>query len=122
MFQRLYCIYDFKAEAPVNKFFQAFSTDGEATRMFAAVVQGPGTLVSEHPADFGLLFVGTVNFDTLDIEINKASRFNPVAMGDAIVREIERARAARQQDGNGSGPVLVPDPTDPSQLSIPGSR
>lgn len=95
MVRRMYCIYDFKAEAPVSQVFQCFSNDDDASRMFRAVVLSPGSLVHEHPGDFGLLFVGTIDFDSLSFVANSGSRFNPVLTGDACVRA-ERARVESQ--------------------------
>lgn len=97
----LYCIYDVKAEAPVNQIFQCFGTDPEATRMFASVIQTPGTIIHEHPADFQLLRIGSIDFDTLKVTPNLSSRHIPIAEGRAIVRELQRARqAANGHDGD----------------------
>ena len=92
MERRLYCIYDYKAQAPVNAIFQAFGTDAEASRMFAAVCTSPGTLVQSHPQDFGLVFVGTIDFDTLSFVPSPACIASPIIMGDACVRAVARAR------------------------------
>lgn len=94
MNRRMYCIYDFKSEAPVNSLFQCFSSDAEATRMFARVVGTPGQLINDHPGDFGLMYVGDVNFDNLSFVGNPTARGIPIITGDACVRAAERARAA----------------------------
>lgn len=99
MLRRMYCIYDFKAEAPVSQVFQCYSTDADATRMFSAVVLNPASgLLHQHPADFGLLFIGTISFDNLSFESNPTARA-PITTGDACVRAAERARAQVPADG-----------------------
>jgi len=108
---QLYLIYDRKAEAPVSKIIQILSTDAEASRMFSTIIQSEGSLISQHPNDFDLLNVGTINFHTLKITPNLASLHQPVITGAQIVRDLTRA-----QNGTQNPPA---DPgEDPRQLSI----
>lgn len=104
MKRRLYCIYDFKAQAPLNELFVCHSNDDDAIRSFGSVCESPQSMVSRYPADFGLLFVGEVDFDNLVIELNSGSRFNPVITGDACVRALTRARAASTPSSDSSVP------------------
>lgn len=99
---RVYCIYDLKAEAPVNSVFKCMSTDAEAVRMFGQLLSDrQGGLVADHPADFALVCVGTVDFSTLQFLINPGSRYSPVITGDACVRALARARAGITSDSDG---------------------
>lgn len=94
MEMRMYCVYDFKAEAPVNRIFQCHGTDAEASRLFSALVMSPNSgMVHDHPGDFGLLCVGVMDFDTLVFKGHPGCRANPVITGEACVRAVERARA-----------------------------
>lgn len=93
MKRRLYCIYDTKAESPINGIFQSFNNDDDAKRMFGEVVLAKGTMVQKYPADFALMFVGTVDYESLILEPNPFARSQPVLTGDACVRAFERARA-----------------------------
>lgn len=92
MEMNLYCIYDYKAQGPVGNLFQCWSTDAQAARSFEQVVMSPGHLVNQHPGDFGLVCVGVINFDSLQLVANPACVSSPIIMGDACVRAVERAR------------------------------
>lgn len=97
MVQRLYAIYDLKAEAPVGV-LQWANTDEEATRRFALVVKAPGTLIHDHPGDFVLLHVGDVDFTSMAITPNAASRMQPIANGADIARALTRVRNSEVED------------------------
>lgn len=91
MIRRMYCIYDHKAESVVSGVVQVLGTDEEAKRMFRSVVAAQGTIVHEHPDDFGLHFLGEVDFDNLAILPTKSPHV-PILLGGDVVREILRAR------------------------------
>jgi len=112
--QRLYTIYDLKAESPVGV-IQWFSTDAQAARMFSSVIQAPGSLIHEHPGDFVLLFLGTISFSSLAITPNLNSRMLPVASGDAIVRASTRARNVDTSSVSAAADVMR------DQLSLDGA-
>lgn len=92
MEQRLYAIYDIKSEALVSKVVQILNTDAEASRMFEGVIATPGTLIHDHPQDFNLICLGTIDADTLQLTPNLTSLHVPISTGANIVREIQRAR------------------------------
>lgn len=92
MIQNVYCIYDFKARCPVNGIFKCLNSDEEAERMFGSLVRERGTLVSDHPEDFALICVGSIDYDTLSFTPNVGPLFSPVLTGDACVRVSARAR------------------------------
>lgn len=117
MLHGLYVIYDNKADTPIGGVAQLVTTDAAAVRMFAEIVTTPGTMCHQHPKDFSLLRVAFIDLVTLEIEPNLSSRHKPITTGDAIVREIERARSAIPVDGvvPGDGNGVA----DPLQLSIP---
>lgn len=94
MERRLYCIYDIKAEAVVGGVVQLLGTDAEAARMFTGVLTTPGTICHEHPEDFNLMLLGTIDYESMKITPNLSSLQIPVTTGVAIVRELERARSA----------------------------
>lgn len=54
----LFGIRDVKSGVFENAPFQAHNV-GEAMRMFGDLVNRPGTIVAEHPADFELFYLGT---------------------------------------------------------------
>lgn len=91
MKRRLYGIYDLKAEALLNGILTSLGNDAEAARMFRTVVTDPQNFVSSHPGDFGLCFVGEIDYDTLIIDRAKAPHI-PILLGTDVLREIERAR------------------------------
>lgn len=91
MLRRLYCIYDLKAESVVNGLIQAMGTDAEAERMFRTIVAASDTLVHQHPDDFGLCFLGEVDYNNLLVVPAKSPHI-PILLGRDVVREIERAR------------------------------
>ena len=69
MNQKLYTIYDSKAETYANPFLQR--TNGEAMRNFADVCNQDDTQYHKHPEDFTLLEIGEWNAITGDIQLNE---------------------------------------------------
>lgn len=91
MKQRLYLIYDVKAEAPIGV-IQWLSTDAQAIRMFEQVCRTPDTLCYTNPEDFVLLFVGTLDFSSCVIEPNVLALSAPIMTGVNVARALTRAR------------------------------
>ena len=104
MERRLYCIYDLLAEAPVNNIFMALGTDEEAKRMFRQVLSSPDSECAKNPGDYGLCYVGLVNYADLIVS-NSVLPGRPILLGTDVVREFERARAGT--DKQVDGPVAV---------------
>lgn len=109
MKQKLYSVYDIKAECPVGV-IQWFTNDAAATRMFEAVIRTPGSMISEHPEDFVLLCLGTMDLTTLSIELNVINRMVPIAEGFQIARALTRARENNGGDHGTDG--------DPRQIDF----
>lgn len=91
MKQKLYVVYDLKAECPLGV-IQWFSNDAAAVRMFESICRAPNTMLAEHPEDFVLLCLGVIDLTTLSIELNVANRMVPIAEGFMIARAFARAR------------------------------
>lgn len=92
MVRRLYCIYDLLAKAPVNGIVQALGTDDEAKRMFRDVIVSDGTFIAKNPEDFGLCYIGEINYD--DMIVSPAVLpVRPILLGSDVVRDL-RARAS----------------------------
>ena len=70
MQQRIYTVYDCKAEAYLKPFFT--STKGLALRSFIDESNKPGTSLNTYPADYTLFEIGTYDEQTGQIVMHKA--------------------------------------------------
>ena len=70
MKQRIYTIYDSKAEAYLRPFFT--TTKGLALRSFVDESNKPGTSLNQYPSDYTLFEIGTFEDQTGIIEMHKA--------------------------------------------------
>lgn len=70
MQQRIYTIYDSKAEAYLKPFFT--TTKGLALRSFIDESNKPGSTLNMYPADYTLFELGTFEDDTGQITMHKA--------------------------------------------------
>lgn len=59
MQKRLYIVYDTVAASIVGEILQALS-DAPAIRAFHDALKTPNSLISQHPADFQLLYIGAI--------------------------------------------------------------
>ena len=66
MLNKMFAIYDSKAEAYNTPFF--FTTIGQATRAFSDEIANPRSQLHSHPEDFGLFELGTYDDATAKIE------------------------------------------------------
>lgn len=114
MKQRLYVIYDVKAEAPVG-FIQRVGTEAEILRMFQDIIAAGENLIAQHPEDFVLLFLGILDVTSLNIELNQLSRMVPVVSGADVARALSRAR---NMDVGSPAPNGVTGVVDPTQLEV----
>ena len=78
MKQIIFTIYDTKAESFNTPFFQ--NTIGQATRSFTDAVNDPTTSMHNHPEDFTLFEIGSIDLDTAKME----TLDTPVSHGLAI--------------------------------------
>lgn len=65
MLLRIYSIRDEKSLSYGTPFFQ--STDGLALRAFADLVNDPKSIISKHPEDFSIWFIGTFDDEAAQI-------------------------------------------------------
>lgn len=63
MFDRLYAVYDVKAEGLAGPQLFTTPTDGVAGRSFIELLKTPGTVMHQHPQDFNLICLGVVKPD-----------------------------------------------------------
>lgn len=90
---KVYSIYDQTAEVWYRPYYAR--ADGEATRIFADLVNDRDTPYGRHPADFTCYRVGTFNEETGDLEGNEHRK---LAHGVELV-VVEDTRPLFQQVG-----------------------
>lgn len=78
MIQKVYTVYDSKAEAYLNPFHM--NTNGEALRAWKAAVKDPQTNFNKFPSDFTLFEIGTYDSNTGSYEMFPAK----VSLGTAL--------------------------------------
>ena len=74
----IYAVYDSKAEAYMQPFFN--DTHGLAIRVFEKHVNDPATIFSQHPEDFTIFYIGTFDETNGKIQPNTT----PFSLGVAI--------------------------------------
>ncbi len=77
MVNRMYAIYDVKAEFYAPPF--VFKTEGLAIRVFLESAKDPESQISRYPADFSLFYLGTFDDSGAKISCTEA----PLRLGSA---------------------------------------
>lgn len=62
MLKKMYSVYDVKTS--VYGTVMVLLTDGEALRVMSDTVKAKGNMISDHPADFRLDFLGEIDLTT----------------------------------------------------------
>lgn len=65
MVERIYGVYDLKAERVLNDVLFIFPNDAAASRMFVDSVRNPESTLAKHPEDFVLVSFGEFGADEL---------------------------------------------------------
>lgn len=111
MYDRLYGVYDYKAER-VEGPLLPFPSDASACRMFVDLVHSQGTAIAAHPGDYALCMFGTfvrlesgrlVVVPSVDLPTDV-----PILTGQAVV-DADAAAARAQANGQRDLP-FVDDP------------
>jgi hypothetical protein len=97
MFDRIYGIYDLKAEHVIGSLV-FFPADAAACRMFSEVVRAEGTDVNKYPDDYVFVCFGSmVKLDNGRMAIDPVidPLLKPLLTGADVVKADEAARVAR---------------------------
>ncbi len=81
--QKLYSIYDRKAETHSAPFLSA--TDATASRSFSQAVLDPKTTINQHPADFELVSLAEWDDSTGQILQNNVKSVKQIITGTQII-------------------------------------
>lgn len=99
MYEKIYGIYDFKAEQVIGP-LMFFPSDPAACRMFTDVCRDPKGQVYAHPEDYALVWFGTlIRRDNLGSTIEPVERplAVPILSGLQVVA-VDNAREAQRQE------------------------
>lgn len=103
MFDRIYGIYDLKAERVIGP-LMFFPSDPAACRMFGDVVRSENTEVHAHPDDYALCCFGALVRDsagTLSIDPMVSPTLFPVLTGTKVLEfDATKARVAQAEVGD----------------------
>lgn len=115
----IYGVYDLKALRLVSGIMQVIPSDAAATRWFIDLLSTPNTVTNQHPEDFVLVRLGTIEMDSLALKSYSVGASDPVTTGTAVVREFARRTPPDQptlpqadtssDSGETAGLALVPE-------------